>query len=521
MAFTANLAELIAEDKSGLLAKHDSWERVSLVEVATILNGAAFDSSMFNSSDGIPLARIRDVVSGRTATFYSGEYENTYLIAQGDLLIGMDGDFNTGYWGTQTALLNQRVCKITPNPIFCDKYFVGYALPAYLATINAHTPSVTVKHLSSKTIGEIELPLPPRSEQTRIVEKLDELLSDLDAGMGELKAARRKLNRYRQSLLKAAVEGTLTADWRAANGEPEETGTELLQRILSERRAGWEKKQLAKLNEQRKAPPKNWRARYAEPVQPDQDKLPTLPENWAWASLDQLLIQLRSGSAETSIREVTPFPILKSSAVRQGSVDFSALNYVTEKQSREENVLALHDLLITRLSGSVEYVGCCVTIDHLPDGAVQYPDRIFCGKMTPGFECLGTYISYWLRSPMARTRIEAAAKSTAGHKRISMSDLQPFPIPLPPLDELDVITRRLENFSAQIATLHESVFSGLLQATAQRKNVLKAAFAGQLVSQDPNEEPASELLARIRAARDSKASGSIAGKRGRKPKVAP
>ena len=102
-----------------------------------------------------------------------------------------------------------------------------------------------------------------------------------------------------------------------------------------------------------------------------------------------------------------------------------------------------------------------------------------------------------------------------------MSDLQPFPIPLPPLDELDVITRRLENFSAQIATLHESVFSGLLQATAQRKNVLKAAFAGQLVSQDPNEEPASELLARIRAARDTKASGSVAAKRGRKSKVTP
>lgn len=402
-----------------------------------------------------------------------------------------------------------------------DSDFLLYWILANEQVIQREGTGTTVSGIRLETLRSLPLLLPPSLEQTRIVEKLEELLSDLDAGMAELKDARRKLNRYRQSLLKSAVEGTLTADWRAANGEPEETGTELLQRILSERRAGWEKKQLAKLNEQRKAPPKNWRARYAEPVQPDQDKLPTLPENWAWASLDQLLIQLRSGSAETSIREVTPFPILKSSAVRQGSVDFSALNYVTEKQSREENVLALHDLLITRLSGSVEYVGCCVTIDHLPDGAVQYPDRIFCGKMTPGFECLGTYISYWLRSPMARTRIEAAAKSTAGHKRISMSDLQPFPIPLPPLDELDVITRRLENFSAQIATLHESVFSGLLQATAQRKNVLKAAFAGQLVSQDPNEEPASELLARIRAARDTKASGSVAAKRGRESKVTP
>jgi len=115
-----------------------------------------------------------------------------------------------------------------------------------LAAINANTPSITVKHLSSKTIGEIELPLPPRAEQTRVVEKLEELLSDLDAGVAELKAAQRKLAQYRQSLLKAAVEGALTADWRAAHGQPQETGAELLQRILSERRARWEQKQLAK-----------------------------------------------------------------------------------------------------------------------------------------------------------------------------------------------------------------------------------------------------------------------------------
>ena len=99
--------------------------------------------------------------------------------------------------------------------------------------------------------GSLSLPLPPRAEQTRIVAKLEELLSDLDAGVAELKVAQKKLAQYRQSLLKAAVDGSLTAEWRAQN-PPTETGAQLLERILAERRARWEAKQLAKFKEQGK-----------------------------------------------------------------------------------------------------------------------------------------------------------------------------------------------------------------------------------------------------------------------------
>lgn len=106
MAFNAKISDLIAEDTSGLLAKHYSWERVRLAEVAIILNGAPYDSAYFNTISGAPLARIRDVIAGETSTYYSGEYDEAYLLSQGDLLIGMDGDFNTGYWGSQRALLN-------------------------------------------------------------------------------------------------------------------------------------------------------------------------------------------------------------------------------------------------------------------------------------------------------------------------------------------------------------------------------------------------------------------------------
>ncbi|MBK8025221.1 MAG: hypothetical protein IPK19_28500 [Chloroflexi bacterium] len=113
----------------------------------------------------------------------------------------------------------------------------------------------------------------PQPEQTRIVEKLEELLSALDAGVTEpQKAAQKKLAQYRQSLLKAAMEGALTAEWRAGH-QPTETGAQLLDRILTERRARWEAGQLAKFKEQGKTPPKDWQNKYPEPEPPGYHRL--------------------------------------------------------------------------------------------------------------------------------------------------------------------------------------------------------------------------------------------------------
>lgn len=145
-------------------------------------------------------------------------------------------------------------------------------------------PAVRPRDIAAYTFNFEPLP-----HQTRIVEKLEELFSDLDAGVAELKAAQKKLGQYRQSLLKAAVEGALTAEWRAQHS-PKETGAQLLARILKERRARWEAKQLAKFQEQGKIPPKDWQKKYPEPVQPDTTDLPALPEGWVWASVDQCSI---------------------------------------------------------------------------------------------------------------------------------------------------------------------------------------------------------------------------------------
>ncbi|HAN4802077.1 TPA: restriction endonuclease, partial [Escherichia coli] len=101
---------------------------VTLGKHIDILSGCAFPSSGFNRNNGVPLIRIRDILSGKTETYYEGSYDLKYLIKKGDLLVGMDGDFNREYWKGTDALLNQRVCKITPNPETLDKNFLYHFL---------------------------------------------------------------------------------------------------------------------------------------------------------------------------------------------------------------------------------------------------------------------------------------------------------------------------------------------------------------------------------------------------------
>lgn len=502
MAFSVQIADLIAADKTGLLTKHESWGRVLLSEVAGILNGAPFDSAKFNTTSGVPLTRIRDIIAGTTSTYYSGEYDDGYLLNQGDLLIGMDGDFNTGYWGSQTALLNQRVCKLTPNVEFYDKALLGYVLPGYLAAINANTPSITVKHLSSKTVGEIALPLPPRAEQARIVEKLEELLSDLDAGVAELKSAKRKLAQYRQSLLKAAVDGALTADWRAAQGAPQETGVELLQRVLSERRSRWEQKQLLKFSEQANTPPIDWRAKYPEPVQVGTNGLAALPEGWAWASVDQAgEVQLGRQRAPQFHSGPNMVPYLRVANVFEDRIDISdvmEMHFSAEDEATFK--LGYNDILLNE-GQSLELVGRpAIYRDELPKACFTNTLVRFRAdtSVTPEFALV--VFRYYMHSG----RFRKIAKITTNIAHLGAGRFSGLEFPLPPLAEQSEIVQLLANSFEQITLQEKAIEIGLKQSAAQRQNILRTAFAGQLVPQDPNDEPASVLLERIRVERVSR-----------------
>ncbi|MGA7385887.1 MAG: restriction endonuclease subunit S, partial [Methylocella sp.] len=212
MSFSANVSELVGSSDDPLLAAAEHWDRIELKKVATILNGYPWRSDSFNDRVGAPVIRIRDVTSGQTKTFYDGPIVSGYWIENGDLIVGMDGDFNCLIWSGGRALLNQRVCKLAPNESQYSKRLLAYILPGYLKAINEATHSITVKHLSSKTIAEIPLPQPPIPEQRRIVAKLDSLTGRTARARDELGRIPRLIQKYRESVIASGLSGAWTGD---------------------------------------------------------------------------------------------------------------------------------------------------------------------------------------------------------------------------------------------------------------------------------------------------------------------
>ena len=159
--------------KVGVDYSNSKWAQKELSNVLEVQNGYAFDSKLFSDNrDGVPLIRIRDVNSGLSNTFYSGEYDPKYLVKDGDLLIGMDGDFKANIWNHGSALLNQRVCRLQ-NFEGAIKKYVFYLIQSELSRIQSETYAVTVKHISSSQIQNISIPLPPLDVQEQIVSELD------------------------------------------------------------------------------------------------------------------------------------------------------------------------------------------------------------------------------------------------------------------------------------------------------------------------------------------------------------
>ena len=401
---------------------------------------------------------------------------------------------NGRFWVNNHAHVLAGAAGLIDNRFLCHQ----------LNTVDYHpfvTGSTRLK-LTSAAMKQIPLVVAPAAEQTRIVEKLEELLSDLDAGVAELKAAQKKLGQYRQSLLKAAVEGALTAEWRAQH-RPAETGAQLLARILTERRARWEAKQLARFQEQGKTPPKDWQRKYPEPVAPDTRDLPELPAGWVWASLD-MLGEIASGVAKGTKRDpdvaVREVPYLRVANVQRGFLDLSDVKTIlaTEKDI-SELTLQTGDVLFNE-GGDRDKLGRGWVWRDEVAGCI-HQNHVF--RMRPYLpEVLPELISHH-GNTFGKTWFQHAGKQTTNLASINMTMLRMFPVPLGPVAEQRELLAQLAVQVEQINRQEQAVERSLKQSAAQRQNILRAAFSGQLVPQDPNDEPGSVLLERIRAERAS------------------
>lgn len=454
MSFTANIEEVVTENLNGLLSKHTTWCRVPLGQVAEVLNGFPFDSKRFVQVPAAPLIRIRDIVRGRTETFYDGEIPDGYWVEAGEILIGMDGDFNIARWKSERALLNQRVLKLSAKSSFYNERFLFFVVAGYLQAINEKTPSVTVKHLSSKTVLSIPLPLPPLAEQTRIAAKLDELLAQVDTLKARIDAIPALLKRFRQSVLAAAVSGRLTEEWRIERALPEFFEVELGHLIKEGPQNGLYKPSSA----------------YGSGVKIIRIDGFYSGEITDWGKLRLLDVDQRE---------------LEAWGIREG------------------------EILINRVN-SIEYLGKCALVRSVPEPTV-FESNIM--RMSLKRDLVHPeYLMRFLSSEVGRKKLIAKAKHAVNQASINQGDVKACKVPLPSVEEQIEIVRRVEQLFAFADQLEAKVTSAKSRIDHLTQSILAKAFRGELVPQDPNDEPASALLERIKTQR----AAAPKAKRGRK-----
>jgi type I restriction enzyme, S subunit len=399
--------------------------------------------------------------------------------------------YGVGFGSTEFHVLR-------PTPAVTSRW-IGHFLSQSGVRRNARrnmTGSAGQLRVPTVWLNDQILPLAPLPEQHRIVEKIEELFSDLDAGVACLEHAKRNLKRYRASVLKSAVEGRLTEEGRKEHPQAE-AGEILLDRILRERREKWEREQLLKFKEKGKEPPKNWESKYEEPSAPDTSELPELPEGWVWATVEQMATDVVDCPHSTPAWESDGIVCLRTTEFRPGRLDLSEVRYVS-RRTYEERIQRLKpqagDILYSR-EGGILGIAC-----RVPGGV-----ELCMGQRMMLIRChshiASPFVEAVLNSSLTTGRVKMLTTGSAS-PHLNVGEVRQFPIPLPPLAEQEEIVALVEERLSQIDSAEKTIDAELIRSKRLRQSILKRAFEGKLVPQDPKDEPASVLLERIKASRE-------------------
>lgn len=416
-----------------------------------------------------------------------------YGASLGRVLTGMEGAYNVA------------LVKMIFDRENIDSKWTRYLLNSRHFQEPIHLLSRSAQNGFNKNeVDPIDIALPPLNEQRRIVAKIEALQERSRKAREALAEVGPLLEQFRQSLLAAAFRGDLTADWRAANPNVE-PASELLNRIRQERRQKWEQSELDKYESKAKQPPKDWRLRYQEPPPVKANDLPALPESWAWATVDELMELITSGSrAWSKYYDKGDGTFIMAQNVRPGRLDFSKERQLIgpppePDSDRKRSQVEPGDLLVTIVGANTGDI--CPVEKPLPEHWVCQSVALL-RLVLP--EMYGLVLRYFLPGGGGRARFDEVIYGQ-GRPHLGFDDLRTMPVPIPPLEEqselLRVIGAREESIDAVQAVLTESE-SALTQLD---QSILAKAFRGELVAQDPNDEPASVLLERIRDARQSAA----------------
>ena len=476
---TATIAELVAKD--GVFVDGDWVESkdqdpngdIRLVQLADIGVGKFLDkSSRFLTSEKARELRCTFLAAGDV------------LVARMPDPLGRACRF-PGDTGPCVTVVD--VCIVRTGTGGPDHKWLMWFLnaPDTMAAVASLQSGSTRKRISRSNLATIRIPVPPRPEQVRIVAEIEKQFTRLDDAVAALKRVQANLKRYRASVLKAACEGRLVpteAELAHKEGRSYEPASELLKRILSERRAKWEAGQLQKMIAAGK-PPKDdaWKHRYDEPQRPNTTTFPELPKGWAWATIDEI----------SECLDGKRVPVNKDErAQREGEIPYYGANgrvgWIDEFLFDEPLVLVVED---------ETFVGRTIPFSYLITGKSWVNNHAHV--LRPSAAVLPEYLNYSL---MFYPFTPLTTGST-GRRKLTQKALMAAPFPLPPKDEQIRIVSAVERLTSMVDNVISTAEVGHKRAAVLRQRVLSTAFSGKLVSQDPSDEPASALLERIRAER--------------------
>lgn len=420
-----------------------------------------------------------------------------------------ENDFLMVWDGSRSGLVGKGISGALGSTLMriqfplMDNNYAYYFLQSKFLEINTRAKGSGTPHVDPDLLWNYDFFIPPLNEQKRIVAKIETLFSALDKGIENLQKAQKQLKIYRQSLLKHAFEGKLTAKWRTENADKLVSAEELLKQIKQEKENHYQKqlndyqenlKQWEQNGKEGKRPNKPRSIIFSEIINENiWTKQSMIPENWCWTNLKSISDQVSDGDHQAPPQSLTGIPFIVISNIKNNQINFSDTKFVPEEYY---NNLAISrkpingDILFT-VTGSF---GIPVLINT---------DIKFCFQRHIALIRLNKlvnkkYLFYFLLSYFCFLQAKTVATGTA-QKTVPLEGLREFTIPMPCILEQQVIVSLLEEKLSVVEQLEKDIIQNLKRAETLRQSILKKAFSGKLVPQDPNDEPASILLERIKA----------------------
>ncbi len=439
-----------------------------LSEIITLTKGKKpFRQSAEPIDDYMPYVDIKAFEQGIIDSYTDGE--GCSFCDEGDILIVCDGSRSGLVGRAKKGAIGSTLAKISfPAPIV--NRFLYYFIQEHFTELNTLMKGTGTPHVNPTLLGSFQLPIISERQQYRIVAKIDALFSELDKGMEMLQTVRAQLRTYRQAVLKWAFEGKLTAIWR--NEHPTKS-TGSIEAFLS-------------------CSAKECEAMNICGIDPEFPTHP-LPADWHWISIGSLSKGIEYGTSAKSDKTGKVVVLRMGNILNCGFV-YDDLAYTSDDAEIEKYILNKNDVLFNR-TNSAELVGkTAIYLSSTPSIFAGYLMRVNQISYINA-----RYLNYYLNSPNARHCGKIAKTDGVNQANINAKKLARYPFPLCSIDEQAAVVVEIESRLSVCDKLEQLVDENLAKAQALRQSILKKAFAGELVPQDPNDEPAEKLLERIKA----------------------